>query len=439
MFHHQNARIALVVVVSLSLFSTGCRSTRNGLSGLPGMSWLAAEEVPSWDSGSEDPGLPPPSSEATPQLSSDTTTNQDSTYPDTGYPSPYNENGKVVRSGGSYPTGHFDKSQAVNADNVEAATVGTTQQGFYGDDYSDESQDVADSDGPSNDYGNYADSYADQDYSSDADPQFEQLGDANQESATVDSYERDAQGDLSMPEEANGLRDGYEKFSQGVRDGAEAVADSVERIGDRVQGFAREQGDNFRSTARDGDDSMNLPRNSLDSPLADDGYATDNLPVDSGDPQTDGSDGYSDYPAEATADAYDDYPQDSYDDYPQDSYEQTTDPSTAAASPDQRPAASLNPPMSDGYDRFHDGPGAEQSSPRRAVQPWRPGSTGSLRSSGVDSTQRPVQNANAVAPASFPGQATDSLRSEAQSTDYPAHGWQSHAEDSAQRLSPTYR
>jgi hypothetical protein len=450
MFHHQNARIALVVVVSLSLLTTGCRSTRNGLSGIPGMSWLAAEEVPSWGSDSEEPGLPPPSSEATPQLTttntnSDAKANQD--YPDTGYPSPYGEDSQVVRSGGSYPTGHFDKSNAVDAnEDVEAATVGNTQQGFYGDDYSDDSQSV-DGDLPPNDnYDQYADSYSDQGYgsdASDADGQFEQRNDGRIGQAEVDPYDRDAQGDLSMPEETNnGLRDGYDRFSQGIRDGAEAIADGAERMGDRVQGFAREQGDNIRSTVRDGYDRMNLPPNDLSNQPVDDSYADDPA-IDSGDPQTAGpdayaDDAYSDYPAETPAeDGYSDYPQDNYDDYPRDSYGQTTDPTVS--SPDQGPAASLNPPNSDGYDRPNDLPGVDQNAPRRSVQPWRPGSTGTFRSSGVDPRSRSYQDTSAVAPASFPGRTTDSLQPQARPSDYPDQGWQSHNEESTQRLSPTYR
>ncbi len=443
MFHHQRSRFALLVVLSLTLMTTGCRSTRNGLSGLPGMRWLAAEEVPNWGSDAEEPGLPPPSREATPQLTTTTNTSRDQeSYPDTGYPSPYNDD-VGGSSSDSYPTGHYDDSNSLSvSDGVDAATVGNTQQGFYGDEYGDDRRGLADDDSSSTDsYDRYEDSYADQDYSSDAsdaDPQFEQMGDGAYDQAEVDPYERDAQGDLSTPEDSGGLRDGYEKFSRGIRDGAEAIAGGAERVGDRVQDFAREQGENIRSTVRDGYDRMNLPPNDLDQTTTDGYDADDSLPMDSGDPnavEADSyDDGYSDYPAETSEDAYDDYPQENYDDYSTDSYDSTNDP--AGSSPYQDPGASLNPPGD--YDQPNEGPGVD-STPRRSVQPWRPGSTGTFRSSGIDAGSRSYRDTSAVAPASFPGQATDALQPQAGPDDYPAHGWESHTEASSQRLSPTYR
>lgn len=446
MLHHQKARIALVVFLSVPLLTTGCRSTRNGLSGLPGMGWVAADDggIPSWGSDSDDSGLPPPSTEATPQTT-DAQASKDG-YPDTGFPSPYGKDGKVVRSGGSYPTGHFDKSRAINpaeTESLEAATVGNTQKGFYGEDYADESQDVAGNEPSSRDdyrgdYDGYSDAYTSEDYpsnsprTSDADPRFEQLGSADNDSA-LDPYERDAQGDLEMPDESNG----YEKFSQDVRDqirgGAEAIADGAERVGDRVQDFARDQGDSIRSTVRDGYDRVVPPTNDLGDDLANDsqGYADDAAyPADNGGVGQDdySTDPYSGYP-DTTADASNDYPSDSYD--------QGTDPSMG--SPGQDPSASLNPPMTDGYDRSTDAPGSDQGSPRRTVQPWRPGSTGALRSGDMDQSGRPYPGASAVAPASFPAQATEALRADSRASDYPDHGWQSHPGDQAQRLSPAHR
>ena len=85
------SRCVLLVVVSMSaLPSIGCRSTRSGISQLPGMAWVAPSDAEAFGGWSEDdePSLPTPAAGATPQLATQSGTSTLAETADSARPAP---------------------------------------------------------------------------------------------------------------------------------------------------------------------------------------------------------------------------------------------------------------------------------------------------------------------------------------------------------------
>ena len=143
-----------LIAMGLAVTSTGCRSTRDSLSTVPGMGWVGSQGEATFRSVASEtdkPALPPPSREAIPQVVTDdakpsggagTVPHQvpapKTTYPDTGFPAdfaPQNARGSSsdnfasddVRGG----AGPAERSPAAS----DTAAVGEAQRGFYGEQY----------------------------------------------------------------------------------------------------------------------------------------------------------------------------------------------------------------------------------------------------------------------------------------------------------------
>ena len=142
-FRSRHFQWCVLIVMGVAISSVGCRSTRNSISTLPGMSWMGSQDEASFSSMASDedkPMLPPPSREATPQV---VTGNEPSkvspatgNYPDTGFPSPIGPRNAPAMSAQSDVVG----SESLGGTNrgsssVNPSSVGATQRGFYGEQY----------------------------------------------------------------------------------------------------------------------------------------------------------------------------------------------------------------------------------------------------------------------------------------------------------------
>ena len=436
MLHHP-ARCVVVMLVSFSMLSVGCQSTRNGLAKVPGMNWLAADDAssfPGWEGDAPQVELPPPSKDAIPVVASEgpmlaseervASTNVNPVagdYPSTGYPSPYDEDVAVTSNTDPGATSGYTEDET-----VKRATVGGTQKGFYSEDYAAEqpeevvdpgyaSQPAADPyryeeensyNGYQDNYDNtYADPYGAPEQNNtvvaDANPEFEQLGQPAYDPSTepmeppMEDFQAGAPGygaDSQWQEEVTGQ----------FRQGAEAVSQKAGEIGD----FTRNQIDTLRDSVGDGVDHLSGAARETYGDAVDgasaaiegaaemfgdtspSGYADEqagtlppqDLDVYSDATPVDGP-GYADansYPAETQGGA----------DFP-------------AA---QQPAGEGNVSDEPQYSR-----------PRRAVQPWRPGSTGRLGQEGQIQSGTLNQDRR-VKPASYPTGRSERFES---STQYP--------------------
>lgn len=428
-------RLCLVFALGASLLATGCRSTRNSVAQLPGMSWMAADETTygEWDEGDE-PSLPPPSSSATPQLSSSEgrsatpkvgSTGSEQAYPSTGYPStgyssPYGNSGDVATTSPSYPTG------AAQSPRASTPEVGRTQSGFYGEQYEDDQYaetpagndqyEPAYSSAPSgtsyDQYGydsaprsesNTAGQYG-QPQGSDA---YDQYSGSSSDSAGSDSYDQTPSWS-GMGEELKRGAESFansakEDFSKHINDVRQGTRDSYDQISNQV-------GNQYDQVRQSAADAVNDMRNQTTEQLhrgiervdeAVSGYVQQVTPG----PQN-------------AAPAYDDYDANS-------AYDSGTAGNSYSGSGSDYAAEG----------EYISSPAA--AAPRRSSEPWRPGSTADyLDQNSPQSRSVPASTSGQyVAPATYrsaPADANaDSYRS--------SYDRVEPATATDQRLAPRYR
>ena len=135
-----------LIVMGVVISSVGCRSTRNSISTLPGMSWMGSQGEASFSSmasGEEKPMLPPPSREATPQVVTGDEPSKalpaTGSYPDTGFPSPIGPRNAPATSAQSDVAGSESLGGTTRGSSaVNPSSVGATQRGFYGEQYQED-------------------------------------------------------------------------------------------------------------------------------------------------------------------------------------------------------------------------------------------------------------------------------------------------------------
>ena len=464
MLHHP-ARCVVVMLVSFSMLSVGCQSTRNGLAKVPGMNWLAADDAssfPGWESDAPEVELPPPSKDAIPVVASEgpvvapkeKVASSDvnpvvGDYPSTGYASPYDENGAATTNTARDATSGYEEHESVNR-----ATVGETQKGFYSEDYAAEpteelvdpgfaSQPAADPyryeaedsyNGYQDNYDNTgADPYGAPEQNNtvvaDANPEFEQLGQPAYDPSTepieppMEDFQAGAPGygaDSQWQDEVTGQ----------FRQGAEAVSQKAGEIGD----YTRNQIDSLRDSVGDGVDHLSGAARETYGEAVDGASAAIEGAADMfGDSTT---------PGYADGDAGTLPPQDV------DVYSDTT----PVDGPGYADVNTYQPETQ--FDGGGDLPAAQQPSdhgtvadeprysrPRRAAQPWRPGSTGRFgqerqnQSGTLNRDQR-------VTPASYPKGRSEMLESSKQypntgAGQYPSTGAEQYPSTGAEQYPST--
>lgn len=408
---------AIVNVLSCALVvplvATGCRTTRQTMSNLPGMSWVSPGDNVTFEEYADDStvDIETPSEKAKPySVAQERSKSQDGgKYPDTGYPSPYS--GSKDSEGGRYDVADYDSPGSSEDNTSDRGRSGDLNDGDVHDDDFTGSKPIDDESESVRTYDTYsqkAKQFAD-DAGRAGEGALNSARDAVDSTAsTTDEYSDDDAVDQrdEFADQVQREADEFEERSRDIASGyAEQAQSGLDEAGDRGgQAFdgpvdtAREQADRWsdgvESTAQEGRD------------LADDRYseasgATDRVADDVR--QYDSE--YTEAPAtdayDAAPNTNDTRPESRYDDFQADDqstpdyndatideaplYIPTEDAPTADEALQDRPVAD----PTTGGDRARDeypatderGPTHEErdADQRRgdqgAEEPWRPGST----------------------------------------------------------------
>ncbi|MCA9217714.1 MAG: hypothetical protein KDB27_31815 [Planctomycetales bacterium] len=258
----------LPLALSVAVLGTGCHATRQSLSGLPGLSWVApSDELDFEEYADDDTDLTPPSETVKPKSITSAASDDDATeksYADTGLPSPYD----VAKSAKKYATGKYDETVSNTQSQVDRYASDSVQKyeaeanrladeykstvDSYRDDLNSTSDSVA---GRASDYADAATDYAGDRYAESRNAVDSYADHANSYANTASNYAdsaQDAVESYAANPASTAYQDDYtDKYAQYSDTGTQTEYQDTATAGDQYSNPIQDTVDSYADTARD--------------------------------------------------------------------------------------------------------------------------------------------------------------------------------------------